>query len=60
MTIKEAERIIEKMTDSEYDVFLKSLPLRTQYLIRSGIVNYRDVLPKWYIKLTTNKIYKIL
>ena len=41
---------LENMTDEEFNKFLVSLPQRVQLLVRANFVNWREVLPIWYIK----------
>jgi len=49
MTISNALKILEKMPEDKFQSFFKSLPLRTQILIRGGLADWQEVLPKWYI-----------
>ena len=39
---------LETMSDTEFNIFLTSLPQRVQFLVRSGMANWREVLPEWY------------
>lgn len=50
MEIKEALEILEKMPENKFQEFFKSLPYRTQLCCQGGLVNWKDVLPAWYIK----------
>lgn len=49
MTKQEALNKLEQMTDNEFKKFFDKLPSRVQLLVRSGMVNWRKVLPEWYI-----------
>jgi len=51
MTKEEALKILEKMTDKEFDGFLKNLPNRVHLLLKAGFVDWKKVLPQWYLKL---------
>ncbi len=50
MTKKQALKILEDMPDSEFNIFLDNLPQRTQLCVKGRMVDWRDVLPEWYIK----------
>lgn len=49
MTELQALDELEAMTDTEFNTFLQSLPSRVRILIH-GVVDWRTVLPEWYIK----------
>lgn len=53
MTESEALIVLEKMTSQQFNHFLKGLPERVGMLVRSGMCNWREVLPQWYIKSQT-------
>lgn len=50
MSKKEALVILENMPEDEFQKFFKKLPERVKILIRANFVNWREILPKWYIK----------
>ena len=50
----EALKALEAMTDQEFNEFLGSLPARVQLLVKGRMVDWREVLPEWYI-LSANK-----
>jgi len=50
MTKETALGILENMPDDEFNEFLNNLPMRTQLCVKGGLVNWKDVLPDWYIK----------
>ncbi len=45
-----ALKTLEAMPDADFQAFLTSLPSRVQLLVRSGMSDWRNVLPQWYIK----------
>ena len=51
MTPKQALQKLKAMTDKEFNIFLKSLPQRVQIAVRGGLVDWKQALPQWYIKL---------
>lgn len=51
MTKEDALQILENMPDDAFSEFLGSLPMRTQLCVKGGLVDWRDVLPEWYIKI---------
>jgi hypothetical protein len=57
MTKQEAIKILEDMPENKFQEFLKSLPMRTQLLVKSGFVDWRDCLSEWY--LTKHKKGKV-
>lgn len=42
---------LEAMPEPEFQKFFKGLPARVQLCVRGGMVDWRRVLPQWYIKL---------
>ena len=48
--MEEALQKLEQMPEIEFQNFFRSLPLRVQMLVRSGMADWRQVLPEWYIK----------
>lgn len=50
MSEEEALQVIKNMPGDELQAFYGKLPDRAKLMIGSGIVNWQDVLPKWYIK----------
>ena len=50
MTNAEALKVLEKMGTQDFNKFLNSLPARTQTLVKTGMCDWRKVLPEWYIK----------
>jgi len=53
MTQQDALAILEAMPEPEFQAFYRALPGRTRLLCEGGLVNWRDVLPNWYIKRST-------
>ena len=54
MTETKALETLKAMPETEFQTFFKSLPERVKLLVRSGMVNWQEVLPQWYIKLSIN------
>ena len=52
MTKVQALKILEKMEEKEFQTFFKSLPKRVTMVIKAGFVDWKKVLPEWYIKTT--------
>ncbi len=50
MTEAEALKVLEKMSTGDFNKFLNSLPARVGMCVRSGMCDWRKVLPLWYIK----------
>lgn len=46
----EALHILESMPEPEFQVFFKALPERVKLCCRGGLVDWRGVLPEWYVK----------
>ena len=43
-------KILEDMPENEFQEFFRSLPARVQLCCQGGIVNWKEILPGWYIK----------
>ena len=41
------------MSTQRFNSFMLTLPDRVQMLVRSGMCNWREVLPEWYVKSRT-------
>ncbi len=50
MTEDEALAALKAMPDIEFDEVLSRTPARTQLLVRAGMADWREVMPKWYCK----------
>ena len=50
MNIKEALEILEVMPEKEFQEFFRSLPGRVKLCCQGGLVNWKEVLPEWYIE----------
>lgn len=50
MTNAEALNILENMPEVEFQEFYNSLPYRTRLCCEGGLVNWKDVLPQWWVK----------
>ena len=48
---KQTLKTLEQMTDKEFNIFLARCPMRIQLMIKGYMVDWREVLPSWYIKL---------
>ena len=51
MNKTQALKILEEMTDKDFDEFLKVLPQRVHLLLKSHLIDWKKVLPQWYLKL---------
>lgn len=49
MSTKQALKILEEMSEKEFQDFFESLPYRVQLTCRGGLVDWRKVLPFWFI-----------
>ena len=49
MTRKEALEKLETMPEDKFQPFFKSLPYRVQLCCQGGLVNWKQVLPYWYV-----------
>ena len=50
MTKPEALQILENMSENQFQEFYKSLPYRVQICCGGGLVDWKEVLPRWWIK----------
>jgi len=50
MTKTQALKTLEEMSDENFMSFLNNLPTRVQLCVKGGLVDWREVLPGWYIK----------
>ena len=48
--MQEALQKLEQMPEKEFQSFFQLLPARVQILVRGGFVDWREVLPEWYLK----------
>jgi hypothetical protein len=55
MTKEQALKDINEMSEYKFQKFFKQLPPRVQLIVRSGFVEWREVLSEWYIKLSNEK-----
>ncbi len=51
MTQSEALKRLEEMPEPEFQEFYKSLPARTRLCCGGGLVDWKVVLPEWFIKI---------
>ena len=51
---REALAKLEAMPDEEFLLFVAKLPARVKLLAKSGMCDWRTVLPAWYVKLSAN------
>ena len=49
MSEGEALSTLETMPEPEFQAFFESLPKRVKLCYRGGLVDWRVVLPEWYI-----------
>lgn len=49
MELQEAIKIVEDMPEDEFQAWYKSLPYRTRLCVQGGLVDWREILGKWYI-----------
>ena len=49
MNKKEALVILETMPEKQFQAWFKELPHRVRLMVRGGMVNWKEVLPIWYI-----------
>ncbi len=47
----EAIKVIEEMSEDKFQAFFRGLPGRTQLLVRGGMVDWRECLADWYIRV---------
>jgi len=57
MTREDAMETLEQLPEEEFQEFFVKLPGRTQMLLKGGLVDWRDVLPEWYIKIMLDSQY---
>ena len=50
MTEEQALSKLTDMPEPEFQQFFKSLPQRVQMMCKGGLVNWKEVLPAWYVK----------
>lgn len=50
MTNQEALDTLEEMSDGDFSAFFNNLPLRVRLCVQGGLVDWKEVLPQWYIK----------
>lgn len=41
---------LEAMSEDEFQTFFHTLPVRVQWLVKSGAVRWQDALPQWYVR----------
>lgn len=51
MSKQEAIKIVEDMPEDKFQEFFNNLPMRTQLCVKGGLVDWRECLANWYIKL---------
>lgn len=49
ITRQQAIKRLEDMPEDEFQKFFKSLPPRTQLLVKGGLVDWKECLAEWYI-----------
>lgn len=49
-----ALKALEVISDADFEKFLNECPARVQLLVRSGIANWKVILPEWYVSIPTN------
>lgn len=52
MTKEKALAILNSMPEPEFQAWFQKLPVRVRLCVGGGLVNWRDVLPEWYVKLS--------
>ena len=50
MSETEALRVLEIMSEPEFQAFFETLPERVKLCCKGRLVDWRHVLPEWYIK----------
>ena len=50
MNEKEALTHLENMPEQEFQTWFEKLPARVKLCCKGGLVNWREVLPYWYIR----------
>ena len=56
MKIKEALIVLENMPEKQFQEWFRALPCRVRLMVGGGLVNWREILPIWYIKQQTERI----
>lgn len=46
---KGALKLLEEMPEDEFQEFFNSLPGRVQLCCKGGLVDWKEILPYWYI-----------
>jgi len=55
MIKEDALKILEEMSENEFQEFFTALPYRVQLCCKGGLVNWKEVLPQWYINRKEGK-----
>ena len=50
MTKAQALTILEELDEDEFQRWFTSLPQRVQMIVKARFVDWREILPEWYIK----------
>ena len=50
MKIKEALIVLENMPEKQFQEWFGDLPYKVRLMVGGGLVNWREILPIWYIK----------
>jgi len=50
MEKEKALKVLEEMPEPEFQEFYKALPARVRLCCEGGLVNWKEVLPEWYLK----------
>ena len=50
MNEKEALTQLENMPEPDFQAWFEKLPGRVKLCCKGGLVNWREVLPQWYIR----------
>ena len=50
MTNPEALKELENLSDEAFNIFLEGLPSRVKLMVKGRMVDWREVLPDWYIR----------
>ena len=51
MSKSEALKILEEMPEPEFQEFFESLPARVRLCCQGGLVDWKEALPQWFIKI---------
>jgi hypothetical protein len=63
MDTEKALKILMEMNEREFQTFFDSLPPRVKLMVKGGMVDWKEVLPQWYINFkehNQNNIFAIL